>query len=180
MKLIRPSLSTGERTWRPSHLRYGDPERPWTKRKKEGVRRIARGKNTAHFCKSLWPTGKKRVSDENTYPCSYRLSFHEFVLIHRRKKRKLTRENWPVRPRSINSSSDPQGLESSSAKVVLSAVAINTMNFTAKIAAWGFTGWFNLESFYHERHCPFIVFFFYTFQGPMPCFLRQFIPWQIL
>ena len=54
----------------------------------------------------------------------------------KKKKNKLRREDWPVRPLRM----DSQGLKSQSGRVVLYAITINFCNFAGKLVAWGFTG----------------------------------------
>jgi zinc transporter 9 len=73
------------------------------------------------------------------------ISFYLRFFDQGRKKRKaLTRENWPVRPMRSNIKLDkPSGtglMSNPSGRVVLAAIAINGTNFFFKVLAWIFTG----------------------------------------
>ena len=50
-----------------------------------------------------------------------------------------SREKWPVRRMAAKETTE-EGLESQTGRVVLSAVAINTMNTLGKLVAWVATG----------------------------------------
>ena len=81
-----------------------------------------------------------------------KLQHKEFVSLYyrffdpARRKKPLTRENWPVRPmRSTIKLEKPPGngtglWSNPSGRVVLAAIAINGTNFLAKVTAWFFTG----------------------------------------
>ena len=73
------------------------------------------------------------------------VSFYKRLIAFERKKgrKKLDRESWPVRgvprPGQGQGQEDP-GLQSESGKVVLSAIAINSVNCVGKGVAWVCTG----------------------------------------
>ena len=73
------------------------------------------------------------------------LSFYLRFFDPSKKRRPLTRENWPVRPMrsSINLEKPASGtglMSNPSGRVVLAAIAINGTNFFFKVVAWLFTG----------------------------------------
>ncbi len=73
------------------------------------------------------------------------LSFYLRFFDPSKKRRTLTRENWPVRPMRSNIKLDkPESgtglISNPSGRVVLAAIAINGTNFFFKVVAWIFTG----------------------------------------
>jgi len=56
----------------------------------------------------------------------------------KRRDEKLSRANWPVR--NLQYQQHKAGITGDSGRVVLSAIAINTTNFVAKLVAWACTG----------------------------------------
>ena len=66
-------------------------------------------------------------------------SFVSGFVKSRRRQTRLKRENWPVRALRMEPANQ-EGLEGQSGKVVLSAIAINSVNCLGKFVAWGYSG----------------------------------------
>jgi len=78
---------------------------------------------------------KEQSDEEANFPI-YKKIFMQKV--REKEKKTLARQNWPVR--NMQFEREKAGVTGDSGKVVLSAIAINTANFGAKVFAWTITG----------------------------------------
>jgi len=78
---------------------------------------------------------KEQSEEEANFPI-YKKIFMQKV--RDKEKKSLARQNWPVR--NMQFEREKAGVTGDSGQVVMSAIAINTANFGAKVFAWTITG----------------------------------------
>jgi len=81
---------------------------------------------------------KEQGEEESNFPVYKKIFFNKVREREKKRDEKLSRANWPVR--NLQYQQHKAGITGDSGRVVLSAIAINTTNFVAKLVAWACTG----------------------------------------